>query len=131
MESAAMKGFGDRRDEINTFAVQSPGFIWRLQTEEGDATTIQAFDDPMLIVNMSVWENIESLKHYVYKSIHVELVRDRDAWFSKMLQAHQVLWWVPTGRIPTVEEAKERLQYIDDNGPSEHAFTFSKSFAAS
>lgn len=130
MDTDTMKGFVDRLDEINTLADHSPGFVWRLQTEEGDATSIQAFDDPMLIVNMSVWESIESLKHYVYKSIHVELVRDRDAWFSKMLQIHQTLWWVSAGHTPTVEEGRERLQYIEENGPTEYAFTFAKAFSA-
>ena len=130
MDSEAMKGFVDRLDEINSLADKTSGFVWRLQTEEGDATSIQAFDDPMLLVNMSVWENIESLKSYVYKSIHVELVRDRDAWFSKMLQAHQALWWIPVGHIPTVEEGKEKLQYIEENGSTEDAFTFAKSFDA-
>ncbi len=103
----------------------------RLQTEDGDATSIQAFEDPTLIVNMSVWENIDSLRNFVYKSIHVELVRDRDAWFSKMLQIHQTLWWVPAGHTPSVEEGKERLQHIDKNGPTEYAFTFAKSFDVS
>ncbi len=130
MDSETMKGFVDRLDEINTLADKASGFIWRLQTADGDATSIQAFEDPTLIVNMSVWEDIDSLRNYVYKSIHVELVRDRDAWFSKMLQAHQALWWVPAGHTPCVEEGKNRLQHIEENGPTEHAFTFAKSFAA-
>ena len=129
LDSNTMKGFVDRLDEINTLADKSPGFVWRLQTEEGDATSVQAFGDPMLIVNLSVWKDIESLKQFVYKSNHVELVRDRDAWFSKMLQAHQVLWWIPVGHIPSVEEGKNRLQYLEANGPTEKAFTFAKSFA--
>ncbi|WP_022951149.1 DUF3291 domain-containing protein [Leucothrix mucor] len=128
MDSATMKGFVDRLDEINALADNSPGFVWRLQTEEGDATTIQAFDDPMLIVNMSVWTDLDALKNYVYKSIHVELIRDRSAWFNKLVTAHQVLWWVPVGHIPTVEEAKAKLQHLEDNGPSEQAFTFAKPF---
>jgi hypothetical protein len=126
MDSATMKGFVDRLDEINALADKSPGFVWRLQTEDGDATAIQAFADPALIVNMSVWEDIESLKNYVYKSVHVELVRDRDAWFSKILQSHQALWWVPAGHIPTVEEGKDRLQHLDENGATEYAFTFAR-----
>jgi hypothetical protein len=129
IDSNTMKGFVDRLDEINALADKSSGFVWRLQTDEGDATSIQAFDDPMLIVNLSVWEDIESLKRFVYQSIHIELVRDRDAWFSKILEAHQVLWWVPAGHIPSIEEGKDRLQYLEDNGPTEKAFTFAKSFA--
>jgi hypothetical protein len=127
-DNKIMKGFIDRLDEINGLADGSPGFIWRLQTEEGDATSIQAFDDPLLLVNVSVWEDIESLKNFVYKSIHVELIQDRDAWFNKMQESHQALWWVPEGHIPSVEEAKAKLEYLQDNGPSEIAFTFAKSF---
>ena len=123
-----MKGFIDRLDEINGIADNSPGFIWRLQTEEGDATAIQAFDDPLLLVNVSVWEHIDSLKKFVYKSLHVELIQDREAWFTKIRDSHQALWWIPEGHIPSVEEAKEKLEYLQANGPSEVAFTFSKSF---
>lgn len=130
MDSETMKGFVNRLDEINALADKTPGFIWRLQTAEGDATSIQAYDDPSLIVNMSTWQDVDALKHYVYKSVHVELVRDRDAWFSKMLQAHQALWWVPAGHTPSVEEGKTKLQYLEENGPSEHAFTFAKPFTA-
>lgn len=127
-DSVIMKGFIDRLDEINRLADSSPGFIWRLQTEEGDATTIQAFDDPLLLVNMSVWEDIESLKSFVYRSLHVELIQDRDAWFEKLREAHQALWWVPEGHLPSVDEAKEKLGCLQANGPSEAAFTFSKIF---
>lgn len=128
MESEVMKGFVDRLDEINSLADKSPGFIWRLQTEEGDATSIQAFDDPSLIVNMSVWEDIETLKKFVYKSMHVELIQDRDAWFNKTKDVHQVLWWVPVGHIPSVNEGKEKLEILQLNGPSKEAFTFSRPF---
>ena len=128
MDSDVMKGFVDRLDEINALADEASGFVWRLQTEAGDATSIQAFEDPDLIVNMSVWQDIDSLKNYVYKSRHVELIRDRDAWFSKIAESHQALWWIPKGHIPTVEEGKERLQLLEANGPSEQAFTFARPF---
>jgi hypothetical protein len=126
MESETMKGFVDRLDEINALAEVSPGFVWRLQTEEGDATAIQAFDDPMLIVNMSVWKDIESLKNYVYKSTHVELIRDRDAWFQKIKNVNQVLWWVPAGHTPSVQEGKEKLALLQEVGANQEAFTFAK-----
>jgi len=126
MESETMKGFVDRLDEINTIADNAPGFVWRLQSEDGDATAIRAFSNPLLLVNMSVWENIESLRAYVYKSFHVELIRDRDAWFDKMLQAHQALWWIPAGHIPTIEEGKLKLDHLQKHGPTETAFTFAK-----
>lgn len=128
MNSEAMKGFVNRLDEINALADSKFGFVWRLQTEDGDSTSIQAFDDPALIVNMSVWTDIDSLKNFVYKSIHVELIRDREAWFSKVQQVHQVLWWIPENHIPSIEEGKIKLQHLEENGPSEQAFTFAKPF---
>ena len=128
MDSETMMGFVERLDEINNLADRTPGFIWRLQTEEGDATSIQAYGDPSLIVNMSVWENIEALKIFVYKSVHVELIRDRDAWFNKIITVHQALWWVPIGHIPSVDEGKEKLELLQTNDPGKEAFTFSKPF---
>jgi len=126
MDSDTMSGFVSRLDEINAIADKSPGFIWRLQTEEGDATSIRIFDDSLLIVNMSVWEDIEALKAFVYKSLHVELIRDREAWFNKLGTAHQALWWIPQSHIPTIQEAKEKLEHIRQHGPSQQAFTFGK-----
>ena len=128
MDSETMMGFVERLDEINNLADSSPGFIWRLQTEEGNAASFQAYGDPSLIVNMSVWENIEALKIFVYKSVHVELIRDRDAWFNKIITVHQALWWVPVGHIPSVDEGKEKLELLQTNGPGKEAFTFSKPF---
>lgn len=128
MDSDIMKGFTDRLDEINALADNSPGFIWRLQTEAGDATSIQAFDNPMMLVNMSVWDSMQALKGYVYKSAHVELIRDRDAWFTKMIEMHQALWWVPAGHLPSVSEGKEKLDVLQKNGPTRTAFTFAKHF---
>lgn len=128
MTSETMQGFASRLDEINALADQAEGFVWRLQETSGDATSIRAFDDPLLLVNMSVWQDLESLRRYVYKSNHVELIRDRDAWFHKMKEAHQALWWVPAGHIPDVAEAKERLAHYRTNGPTPFAFTFAKSF---
>ena len=129
IDSATMKGFVERIDEINALADEFPGFVWRLQTEEGDATSLQPFDDPGIIVNMSVWEDLESLKRFVYRSTHVDLVRDREAWFSKMMEAYQALWWVPACHLPTLQEGKEKLEYIQERGPGEEAFTFARHFA--
>lgn len=128
MTSEIMSGFVSRLDEINRLADDANGFIWRLIGDGSEATNIRAFDDPMLLVNMSVWEDLESLKTYAYKSAHVELVRDRDAWFHKIPDAHQALWWVPAGHMPTVHEGKAKLDYIRAHGPSAEAFTFAKSF---
>ena len=128
MDSEVMKGFVSRLDEINEQADTAKGFVWRLQTEEGDSTAIRVFDEPLLLVNMSVWESIDALKDFVYKSAHVELIRDRQAWFHKYIDSHQALWWIPAGSIPTIEEAKEKLEHIQKQGPTQEAFHFGKVF---
>lgn len=128
LESETMSGFVSRLDEINALADHSPGFVWRLQDEEDEVAALALFNDPMLIVNLSVWESIETLRAFVYGTAHVELIRDREAWFGKLDDAHMVLWWVPGGHIPTVVEAREKLQLIRENGPGPRAFTFGKSY---
>ena len=128
MESELMRGFVSRLDEINALAESAEGFIWRLQEDSGSATAIRVFDDPLLLINMSVWANLEALKHYVYKSLHVELIKDREVWFNKMGESHQALWWIPAGHIPSTEEARKKLEYIRKNGPSADAFTFAKPY---
>ncbi len=128
MESSIMEGFVKRLNEINILADDSKGFVWRLQTDDGDATGIRILDDPKLIVNMSVWRDIESLKNYVYKSAHVELIRDRGTWFNKMIETQIALWWIPAGDIPSVKNGEEKLNYLEDNGPTELAFTFARMF---
>lgn len=126
MESELMHGFVSRLDEINALADRADGFIWRLKESSGSATAIRVFDDPLLLINISVWADLETLKHYVYKSLHVELIKDRDAWFNKLGQSHQALWWIPAGHIPNVEEAQKKLEYLRKFGPSAKAFTFTK-----
>jgi len=128
MQSSIMEGFVKRLDEINLLADDSKGFVWRLQTDDGDATGIRILDDSKLIVNMSVWRDIESLKNYVYKSAHVELIRDRGAWFNKMIETQIALWWIPAGDIPSVKNGEEKLNYLEDNGPTDLAFTFARMF---
>jgi len=130
MESAVMQGFVSRLEEINTLADSSPGFVWRLQDESGDATYILVFDEPLLLVNMSVWESLEALKNYVYQSLHVEVLRNRSAWFDAMKETHLALWWIPAGHIPTTVEAKKKLEHIRQHGPTAEAFTFGKPYPA-
>ena len=114
--------------EINALADRSPGFVWRFQTEEGDATGIRPYDDDRIIVNFSVWETIEDLKTYVYKSAHAKVMRRRRQWFEKFEGMYMALWWVEAGHIPTVAEAKERLEYLSQHGVSERAFTFKQPY---
>lgn len=130
LTSETMQGFVARLDEINLLADQSPGFVWRLQTEDGDATALRIFDDPLLIINMSVWQDIEALKKFVYKTIHVELLKDRSAWFDKIMEPHQALWWVPQGHEPTLEQAKGKLEEIRRHGASKQVFTFAHPYPA-
>ena len=104
IDDPVMEGFRSQLDRINALADQSPGFVWRLQTEGGDTTSIRAYADPLVIVNMSVWESLEALHQYVYKSPHVGPLRDRRQWFEPATTPVLVLWWVPAGHIPAVEE---------------------------
>ena len=123
-----IKEFVDNLDPINALAEQSAGFIWRLKGDGNDATSIRAFDDDLMIVNMSVWRDFESLKAYVYQSDHTQFVRERKKWFSALGEMHMALWWVPAGHVPTVAEALDRLAHLRQHGETAHAFTFRKPF---
>ena len=123
-----MAGFETPLDRINAIADGSPGFVWRLQDEDGDATEIQAYDDPLILVNMSVWESLETLREFVYKSDHMSLLRNRLEWFLPQEGPTLVLWWVAEGHVPTVAEAKQRLELLAGNGPRAEAFHFGKQF---
>ncbi len=129
LDSPELSVFVNNLDRINELAENSPGFVWRLQTEDGDATSIDYFGDNA-IVNMSVWDDIEHLHNYAYRSAHVEIMRRKKEWFHKMAEAHMVLWWIPKGHRPTLQEADEKLQYIRTHGPSDSAFTFKKPYPA-
>jgi hypothetical protein len=124
IDSPVMAGFVAQLDEVNAVADQSPGFVWRLQSESGAATDIQAFDDPMILINMSVWESIEALRDYTYKSMHVMVSKDRRKWFEPMDGPHLALWWISENHTPTPEEGKQRLEHLEKYGPTENAFTF-------
>ena len=124
MDSPVMAEFAANLERINALAEGSPGFIWRLQTEAGDATAIRPFDNDSMLVNMSVWRDVESLNRYVYHSAHVELMRRRREWFERMREAFMVLWWVSRGHRPTLEEAIARLELLRARGVSAAAFTF-------
>jgi len=128
LDDAVMAGFVGRLDEINALADRSPGFVWRLQTSEGNATYLRPYDDDRVLLNMSVWTSIEALRQYVYHTAHAELLRQRQAWFEKFTSAYTALWWVPAGHIPSIDEAKKRLAYLNDHGPTQFAFTFKMIF---
>jgi len=124
------KHFVDNLDRVNAIAEEQPGFVWRLQGDGNNATDIQAFDDPNIIVNISVWEDIQPLVNFVYRNKdHKEIMKRRKEWFEK-IDFFMVLWWVEEGQLPTVEDAKIRLELLRRNGPTYSAFTFKKPFAA-
>ena len=127
IDDPGMSDFLARLDDINALADSAPGFVWRLQTEEGDATGIDHFGTDSL-VNMSVWRDLESLHNYIYLSAHNEVMALRKQWFERMTEAYSVLWWVAENHIPTVEEASERLECLRLRGPGAGAFTFKQAF---
>lgn len=129
VEHPIMAGFMSRLDEINALAERTPGFVWRLQTPAGNATAYRPYkDDDSILINMSVWETIDSLKRYVYSSAHAELLRQRHEWFEKFSGIYMALWWVPVGHIPSVDEATKRLEHLEKHGPTQFAFTFKTVF---
>jgi Domain of unknown function (DUF3291) len=129
-DSPELADFMAGLEPINALADRAPGFVWRLQTDDGDATAIRPYDDDRIMVNMSVWESIEALDEFVYRTGHRDYLRRRREWFERVDGSYVALWWVPAGHIPTVEEAKERLALLDEHGPTHAAFTLRSRFPA-
>jgi hypothetical protein len=128
LESPQLQGFVDALDRVNALAEDSQGFVWRLQTEDGNATAFRVLDDDMTLVNMSVWESIDALADFVYRSAHVEIMRRRAEWFERMPEAYLALWWLPADTLPGIADAETRLVHLRDHGPSPFAFTFRAPF---
>ena len=128
IDDAAMADFVANLDRINALGEAAPGFVWRLKDESGSATAIRAFDDPLIIVNLTVWTSIEALRGFAYRSDHAEVFRRRREWFVPLGGPNLVLWWVPVGHIPTVAEAREHLDLLAANGPTAQAFTLKTAF---
>jgi hypothetical protein len=128
MDSPIMAEFAANLARINALADASPGFVWRLQTEAGDATAIRPFENENMLLNMSVWRDADSLRRFVYRSAHSDILRRRREWFEPIRQAILVLWWVPEGHRPSVEEAIARLTLLREKGATPEAFTFRQTF---
>lgn len=128
IDGPVMAEFVANLDRINALAEGSPGFIWRLKDDSNNATSIKIYNDDSLIVNMSVWQNADTLMDFVYRSDHVDILKRSREWFSKMKEMHMVLWHVPAGHTPTVEEAIERLDHLRAHGETPYAFSFKKRF---
>ena len=131
MDDPLMAGFADNLDRINALAEQSEGFQWRLKDDSGNATNIDVFMDPRVLINLSVWDSLESLQAFVYQTEHAEFLKRRKQWFLKLDKMHTVLWWVPAGHQPTTTEALQRLTRLRRDGDGPQAFSFRQTFSAS
>ena len=128
MSDPVMAGFVSRLEEVNALAERSPGFVWRLQTEDGDATAVRPYEDRRILINLSVWSDLASLRNYVYRTDHAEVMRRRREWFERLERVYVALWWVPAGHRPSVEEAVARLAHLEGHGPSGFVFGFAQPF---
>ena len=131
LETDIMADFVANLDPINTLADRSEGFIWRLQGDENNATALRVFEDNYLIINMSVWKDLESLFQFVNGTEHLEIYKRKKEWFHKMTDHHMAFWYVEKGHEPTPDEAKNKLEYLSANGESPLAFTFKNRFSPS
>jgi len=132
-EAPLMADFVAQLDPVNAAADLSPGFVWRLDDSnvdfDIDEQAAKIFGTKKLLFNMSVWETVEALEEFTYKSDHLDVVRERAKWFEKPTRSPFVLWWIEEGHIPTIEEAKLRFDMLWDGGPTPDAFTFTTRFA--
>ncbi|MDR2985595.1 MAG: DUF3291 domain-containing protein [Nocardiopsaceae bacterium] len=133
VDSPVLADFMTALGPVNAVADAAPGFIWRLQTEDGNATAIQAFEwdaagSAGVIMNMSVWESVEALAAFVYASDHRAVLRRRREWFEPMREAYTALWWIPRGTIPAIADAEDKVRYLREHGPSPEAFTLKVHF---
>ena len=131
LDDPQMAGFVAGLPTINALADAAPGFVWRLEDEHsGNATDHRPFGDQMILVNLSVWETPEALRHFVYGTLHQHFLKQRRQWFERMAEAWAVLWWVPAGHRPDVTEARARLEHLRTHGESPRAFTFRRLYPA-
>ena len=122
LDDARMTAFMDNLDRVNALAERSSGFVWRLRDESNNATAFRPFDDPTMLVNMSVWESVEALERFVWATVHKQFYNRKGGWFEKLATPHFVMWPIPAGHIPDVVEAKARLEHVTKHGDSDFAF---------
>ena len=134
LDSPQLADFVAGLDSVNGVADGAPGFVWRMQTEDGNATAVRGFEQDGegsgggILINMSVWESVEALAAYAYGDAHLAVLRRRREWFERMTHAYAALWWIPRGHIPTVSEAEDRVQRLRDHGPTPYAFSLKVHF---
>lgn len=129
LDSELLQDFVANLDNINSLAENSPGFVWRLVEDDGTAGANFGFE-PEYIATLSVWDSVESLHDFVYRSAHKDIMRRKGEWFHRMPRAHMVLWWMPEGQMPTAAQARNKLEHLQLNGPTQQAFTFRQAFSA-
>ena len=128
IDDPIMKEFVDNLDSVNELAESSAGFVWRLKDESNNASSFDPYNDEQIIINISVWEDVDSLEQFTYKTFHTDFLKRRKEWFMKYGQAHFALWWIKENQFPTIDEAVKRLEHYQKNGPSEHAFNFKQRY---
>ena len=128
LDDARLADFMNWLDQINALAEQSPGFVWRLQGDNGNNTSLKVSDDPQFIVNLSVWASIDELHAFTYRSDHKAVFARRYEWFERADGPNMVMWWVPAGTLPDVADALDRLRRLAEDGPTVDAFTFKQRF---
>jgi hypothetical protein len=133
LDSPQLADFVAALDEVNALGDRAPGFRWRLQTEDGNATAVRAFgwdvrDSHGVIVNLTVWTSVEALAEFVFNGRHAAIMRRRREWFARAAEAMTALWWVPAGHRPTTDEAEEKIRHLRVYGPTPEAFTFRRPF---
>lgn len=130
MDDPIMQDFVNNLDRINAIADVSDGFVWRLMDEDKEEGA-RIFESDKLLINMSVWTDLEALFNYTYNTVHVEIFKRKKEWFSKMKMMHMAFWYVPEGYEPTFQDARDRLDYLNTHGETPYAFTFKSKFSAS
>lgn len=127
-DSSVVAEFMANLEPINALAEAAPGFVWRLQTDAGNATDIKVLDDELFVINLSVWESVEHFHDYTYRSDHRLFLGRRKEWFEPATEATLVMWWIPAGGLPTIDEAMDRLATLRHEGPTAEAFTYKSPF---
>ncbi len=125
-----MKEFVENLDAVNQIAEKSEGFVWRLKDENNNATSLNPYNDETIIINVSVWKSIETLENFMYRTFHSDFLKRRKEWFLTYGSAYTAMWWIPEGHIPTMQEAVDKLSFLQTNGPSPNSFDFRHKFPA-
>ena len=129
LDDPRMKEFVDNVARVNALAETFEGFVWRLQDESGNAMNMTVYDDPRILPNLTVWENVAALERFVWQTLHKRFYGRREEWFER-IETPLVMWFVPQGHRPGMAEGVGRLDYLKAHGPSDYAFGWDRIPAA-